>query len=186
MLCKVNKPDVIERVLSNKSGSAWSSTEVSLGSFIMPSTSEVVVTFNTSYSNNGVIYPYVNWTKKTGYSYYWNTNNQTRTLWPYNKGDSIEIKMIWDGTTAINGFNADVYIYKMRIPVLKITPYDIKALWAVAICFLYWIDSDGVYKGGLMVEKSTTHTTGSISLWNAVGFISINFNWEILKIPYYL
>ena len=49
---------------------------------------------------------------------------------------------------------------------------------------IYWMD-DWVYKWWIMLEKSSSANTWEITLWNAVGYISVNFNGEIIKIPYY-
>lgn len=188
MLSKTDKPEIFERELSNKSGSAGTSTYVSLGSFVMPATGDIVTTFNSSYSYQWALKIFVNWNDKGGYAYYGNTNNITIRFTNINisKWDTVEFKILWNwGTTAVSSFNADVSILKMSINPLSMNAKEVKYIWGQVICFLYWIDSDGVYKGGIMLDKDTTATTGSITLGNAVGYIKVNFNGEIIKIPYY-
>jgi len=64
-------------------------------------------------------------------------------------------------------------------------PINVVDLWDIATCTLYWKHIDKTYYGGIMVEKTTSATGGTIVLGNAVGYIKVNFNWEILKIPFY-
>lgn len=44
---------------------------------------------------------------------------------------------------------------------------------------------NGAFKGGQFVGTSTSATTGAIALGNAVGFLNLNYNGEIFKIPFY-
>ena len=74
------------------------------------------------------------------------------------------------------------------IPVVKyyLDPLELKTLWELAKTFLYWIDpKDNIYKWGIILWNSSSATTGSITLWNAVGFLVVNYNWNLVKIPYY-
>lgn len=66
------------------------------------------------------------------------------------------------------------------------TPKIIKQLWDFITCFTYWIDTDWVFKWWIINGESTTATAWNITLWNAVWFLEINYNWEIVKVPYYL
>lgn len=64
-------------------------------------------------------------------------------------------------------------------------PIDIRAIGKQARFIFYGVHNNTEYIGGLMLEKDTTATTGSIALWNAKWYIKVNFNGEIIKIPYY-
>lgn len=64
------------------------------------------------------------------------------------------------------------------------TPINVSAIGSQARLLFYGLHN-AEYKGGIMLNKTTTATTGSITLGNAVGYIKVNFNGEIIKIPYY-
>lgn len=50
---------------------------------------------------------------------------------------------------------------------------------------IYWVHTDNIYYGGLMMDKTNTATTWNITPGNFVGYIKVNLNGEIVKIPYY-
>lgn len=64
-------------------------------------------------------------------------------------------------------------------------PRKLKEIWQIAETTLYWRDINWMYKGWIMLGTTTSATTGSITLWNAVGFITVSLNWQNVKIPYY-
>jgi len=110
-----------------------------------------------------------------------------------NTGDIIKFE--YKATTnSIGSYQMYIWpcnIYKTKELVwlpktwLKALPRNFRALWELGIGTIYGVHTDKVYYGGIMIEKDTTATTGSVTLGNAVGFITVNFNGEILKIPYY-
>lgn len=66
-----------------------------------------------------------------------------------------------------------------------VKPRELKGLGQ----FIWWTlagkHTDGTYYWWYMVWKSTSATVGNVTLWNAVGYITVNLNGEIVKIPYY-
>lgn len=64
-------------------------------------------------------------------------------------------------------------------------PKEVQPLWALWVANIYWMRSDWTYYWWIITWTSTEYTTGSISLWNAVWFIVMNYNWTVIKIPYY-
>lgn len=85
---------------------------------------------------------------------------------------------VWNSNFTIN--------YKLGKQQGKITwkPTTIRAIWELGSFNLYGVYNND-YIGGLMIKKDTTATTGSITLWNAKGYIKVLFNNEYIKIPYY-
>lgn len=67
-----------------------------------------------------------------------------------------------------------------------IRPILLKDLWQTTTWTIYWKHIDNTYYWWIMIEKSETATTWSITPWNFQWYITTNFNWEIIKIPYYL
>ena len=73
-------------------------------------------------------------------------------------------------------------------PVTKIYwyPIETKNIWEIGKATIQGIHpNDNNYKWGVILKTDTAATTGSITLWNAVGFLVVNFNWNLVKIPYY-
>ena len=64
-------------------------------------------------------------------------------------------------------------------------PREEKEIWQQATTTLYGRDVDGWYKGWIMLWTSTTANTWSITLWNAVWYITVSLNGQTLKVPYY-
>ena len=64
-------------------------------------------------------------------------------------------------------------------------PREVKEIWESASTTLYGRNIDWWYIGWIMTWTSTTATTWSITLWNAVWYITVSLNWTAVKIPYY-
>ncbi len=64
-------------------------------------------------------------------------------------------------------------------------PDEVKNIWETTEVIIYGTNKDWVYIWGVIVWETTDIKTGSITLWNAVWFLEINYNWEIVKVPYY-
>lgn len=122
------------------------------------------------------------------------TNYNSQTVINYTSTDiypswtTITIKIrAWYSTKTIT----TKWIYIETIPEwytlnqIAIYPKEIKNLWNLVIGTIYGNYNDNKYVWGIMLNKATTATTGSITLWNAVGFITVDYNGEIIKIPYY-
>ena len=104
-----------------------------------------------------------------------------------NEGDSC--KLILRTTNSSNGAYAQntkvvQEIYNFDIVHHNLTPTEIKEIWELLTCGLYWVFNNQ-YNGGIMLEKSNSATTWNITLWNAQWYIKVLFNWEYIKIPYY-
>lgn len=106
---------------------------------------------------------------------------------------TLLIRWQWAGSQSTN----KVYFTRWEISSLKATvpqtnsatvfgcPISIKPLWDLWFAVIYGKTPDKNYKGGIILWESTTATSWEIALWNAVWFITVNFNGEIIKIPYY-
>jgi len=112
------------------------------------------------------------------------TWNYTSALFDVKSGDVITITTTWWWPGRANNVNLTLYMSK-NDAALELTPRELKSLWNLATWTLYWRHTNHTYYWGIMLSKETTATTGSITLWNAVGYIKVNLNWEIVKIPYY-
>ena len=67
---------------------------------------------------------------------------------------------------------------------IELRPSIIREIWTVWVATSYG-KVNGVFKWGQFVGTTTSVTTGTIALWNAVGYLEVNYLWEIYKIPYY-
>lgn len=63
-------------------------------------------------------------------------------------------------------------------------PADVKEIWEQTSINIYWVH-DWIFRGWIIRQTTSTATTWAITLWNAVWFLEINFNWQIVKVPYY-
>ena len=73
-------------------------------------------------------------------------------------------------------------------PVVKapLVPLDKKDLWGLCKCFSFWLNpKNDVFEWWLVVGQTNSVTTGSIALGNAVWYLVINYNWNLVKVPYY-
>lgn len=81
--------------------------------------------------------------------------------------------------------NIKIRVAKTRLPVVVSgNPTEVKSIWNMWYIIIYWKIWNS-YKGGIMIDKDTSATTWAITLWDAVGYIKVNLNGEIVKIPYY-
>ena len=71
-----------------------------------------------------------------------------------------------------------------EVITIKGYPNWIKSLWDLGTITLYGI-YNWEYKGGIMQEESVLCSTWEITLWNAVWFVRVFYNWKYIKIPYY-
>lgn len=121
----------------------------------------------------------------------WGTTNYSYTAKNVKQGDIIKVR-IWSGRnngnysnelTANSGsISYPLILYKDGVNVL---PREIKEIWKTTAGTLYGIHTDNIYYGGIILNTDTEATTGSITLGNAIGYIKVNYNGEIIKIPYY-
>lgn len=63
-------------------------------------------------------------------------------------------------------------------------PYKKRDIGEMTSMFIYG-NYNGEYKGWIITGTTNEVETGSITLWNAVWFITVMFNGELIKIPYY-
>jgi len=141
-----------------------------------------------SWQNLWVYTIYANDTKirETSYNSQTVINYTSTDIYPSWTTITIKIRA-WYSTKSIT----TKWIYIETIPEwytlnqIAIYPKEIKNLWNLVIGTIYGSYNDNKYIWGIMLNKATTATTGSVTLWNAVGFITVDYNGEILKIPYY-
>lgn len=108
----------------------------------------------------------------------------TVDLTQYAKGASnVTIKTTYDGDGGTNKLTINYKLWKQQGQIIW-KPKDIREIWDLTSFIFYGVTNNN-YIGGVMLRKSDNATTGSITLGNAVGFITVNLNWEIVKIPYY-
>jgi len=74
--------------------------------------------------------------------------------------------------------------YKTVWPYLY--PYKLSNIGTSSQAVLYGVNpKDNVYIWGIVTDTATNVNTGEITLGNAVGFLEVNYNWQIVKVPYY-
>jgi len=107
---------------------------------------------------------------------------------PVNKWDIINVTAQWFNSSyklSLKTLYADIrYMENLNVWVGG-TPKQIKTIWEFIVVHLYGNNDKGVYKGGIITWTTESVETGSITLWNAVWFLEINYNGQIVKVPYY-
>lgn len=93
-----------------------------------------------------------------------------------------------------NNYTIEAWIMKTTITLTptqiqtnyscKIYPTEIKWIWEKTSGVIYGNYNDN-YIGGIIRNTTKTATAGSITLGNCVGFLELNYNGKIVKIPYY-
>lgn len=78
----------------------------------------------------------------------------------------------------------DVIITYFWEPI-RLTPTTIKEIWNIWTATAFW-EVNWNFKGWQFIWETTDIITWDIALWNAVGYLVVNYNWNALKIPYYL
>lgn len=78
----------------------------------------------------------------------------------------------------------DVVITYFWEPI-RLTPTMLKPIWQIAPATSFW-EVNWNFKGWQFIWETTDIITWDIALWNAVGYLVVNYNWNALKIPYYL
>lgn len=63
-------------------------------------------------------------------------------------------------------------------------PTEISDIWNKIFITLYW-NNNWEYVWWIITWKSNSVLVWNITPWNFVWYIKVNFNWEIIKIPYY-
>lgn len=87
--------------------------------------------------------------------------------------------------------NASAYIKDISIetyndlkPFFPVEPLELKTIWKNIRIYTFW-NKDWTFKRWAMIDKDTSATTWEITLWNAVWYIKVRYDWEYIKIPYY-
>ena len=66
-----------------------------------------------------------------------------------------------------------------------IRPTSLKDIWQTTTWTIYWKHIDNTYYWWIMIEKTEEAYTWNITPWNFAWYIVVNFNWELIRIPYY-
>lgn len=193
MLCKV-KGSSYEKVIANNPNfnQTYSDTETT----VIEDTADLDGNFyfktqlQGSWSDGRMSYAYlyVNGTKLTTYSYYASTRNDFSINKDLNKWDVVKVTVKWYNSAyklGVRTLYSGIKYMDNLIVWVGGTPKQIKAIWEFIVVHLYGNNDKGVYKGGIITGTTNSVTTGSITLWNAVGYLEVNYNWNIVKIPYY-
>lgn len=141
-----------------------------------------VLNWNSNYRTQISIYK--NWTEI--YTKY--TTNQNYWMTHYRDveaGDIISRKVY----TTVSGKGSpnnitDVTITYFWKPI-QLAPTVVKDIWIIWVWTSFW-EVNNEFKGWQFIWETTDVVTGSKALWNAVGYLVVNYNWNALKIPYYL
>ena len=67
---------------------------------------------------------------------------------------------------------------------IELRPSRIYEIWVVWVWTTFWT-INWVFKWWQFIGTDTAATTWTITLWNAVWFLEVNYMWEIYKVPYY-
>lgn len=142
------------------------------------------------------------WWNLWWYLYKWSATSTNQILYVYRSGAwynswekidtltaSTTIKLKWE-TWNTGGYLEDITISKIvavipRTSNIGAIPREIEELWDLWTWTLYWNHIDWSYHGWIITWTTESATTWSVSLWNAVWYLEINYNWQIVKVPYY-
>ena len=70
------------------------------------------------------------------------------------------------------------------VSMIPLTPKTIENIGDLIYLTLYGRDGEKYY-GGIITGTTNSVTTGGITPWNFVGYLEINYNGSIVKVPYY-
>lgn len=184
--------NVVSRVVTSIAAGAVDNSGSINNVFTWVATTSWSFTFNytTSGSTTWYLFVHVNWEQafKQFVAEDW---GGTATFTCF-KGDKVVVSIgdKWSSGGTVYMYGTDVTQTKVYLltpsTALAIKPQSVEELWELGVGTLYGRHpNDWVYYGGIMTEKSTDATTGNIAPWNFVGYITVNLNGEIVKIPYY-
>lgn len=148
-------------------------------------------TFDTYLSRNDVstypnLYIYKNWTQ-VYYNYFEYSQNGKHefeiesAVWDVFTMKATRYQPWW--SMAVRAATSNMLVITTWSDI-ELRPSIIREIWTVWVATSYG-KVNGVFKWGQFVGTTTSVTTGTIALWNAVGYLEVNYLWEIYKIPYY-
>jgi len=127
-----------------------------------------------------------------GFSSWSNTLVRLIRLHNIKKWQVIQVKYCWLYTNAYRFTTISATSATVSVPVIlkktwipKWKPRAVESIWSYWYITTYWMHIDDIYYWWIMIWTSSSATTWSITLWNAVWYITVNLNGETLKIPYY-
>lgn len=201
MLCKIiSTVSIVNDSNYEKSSNATRSAPyTTIDTYYMPATWKLFIDTSIKCANtNGAwLYRYIDnvaaqgqyhtgtlaYTTSTTYTKVTDTTQDVYQTWQridlrtqsYNSSATITIKWLNMYVIPENyTTNYDYIIY----------PKDLKSLWELCIGTIYWIHNNE-FKGGIIRSTTNSITTWAISPWNFVWYLEVNYNWNIVKIPYY-
>ena len=128
-----------------------------------------------------------------------NEQNQVAAFWT-NNSETIQCEQVFDMVAwdvlywiathwsywSWSVTNMKLYSEKSPLESIPLRPSEIFSIWQMWYWTSYWTFSgDNKFYGWIMLWTNEKATTWNITLWNAVGYITVNLNGEIVKIPYY-
>lgn len=157
----------------------------------------VLYTFTQAYNSARFVADFQQWDYDSGFTLS-ATNGDWTSIWSVNNIYS----WIYDfsGTNITAGAKVSLwtnYWWKAKSAVyvpkplykgvwkIDMQPKEIKAIWSLMTWFIYWLDEDWIYKWWIITWKTSSATAWSITLGNAVWYLTVLVDWEVLKIPYY-
>lgn len=97
----------------------------------------------------------------------------------------LYIRSNWSFTAWIQDTNVDLVKYSSSINPINWKVSNLINIWDLWVINIYWKSDDWKYYWWIITWTTDTVETGEITLWNAVGYLEVNYNWNIVKIPYY-
>jgi len=133
---------------------------------------------------------YTETTKHTAYFNSTNPTTNTINLWIITTNSEHKSYIKIDYENWLNYGKPTWYTWSyLSIQPSHLTPSwypdEVKNIWETTEVIIYGTNKDWVYIWGVIVWETNDIKTWSITLWNAVWFLEINYNWEIVKVPYY-
>jgi len=183
-----------ERKFTWISKSAYNKTET-IAEFTMPFTWKIHMEWDcyatTSWKDVKIAMT-VDWTNV------WNfTKNIPNSSWSYTysytrdafapawSSVGLYIRSNWSFTAWIQNTNVDLVKYSSSINPINWKVSKLLNIWDLWVINIYWKSDDWKYYWWIITWTTDTVETGEITLWNAVGYLEVNYNWNIVKIPYY-
>lgn len=171
-------------VAENNTQKSWTNWQT-LIFYTTPYQWKAKLTANVSVMNQIWVSVYLNNTKLEKW-WTWYAQDLSKSIeMDVNKWDTIELRADWSSWN----YTATHKNSKLRMSPQSswniLRPIFLKEIWQIISCTLYWNHIDWKYYGWIMIEETTTAYTGQISPWNFVWYIRVNFNWKMVRIPYY-
>ena len=138
--------------------------------------------WNWSYAT--YVYIYKNWTQIFSDKESTTTPKTVYTSIDVSKNDKISRKF-YKGDSSLGSNTATNVVIVTAWTDIPLKPTEVKNIGTIWIWTSFW-EVNNEFKGWQFIWETTEVITWDITLWNAMGYLVVNYKGNALKIPYYL